>query len=76
MFSWTPSYTQAGDYTLQFTARATATALGRSLSALTLPIQVINVNRAPVLGAIVDQTVQKGQTLDVPVAATRPTAIR
>ena len=71
IFTWTPTYTQAGNYAVHFTATDDGNGTGQPLStAMTVPIEVLNANRAPVLPAIVDQSVEKGDTLDIPVNAT------
>ncbi|MCL5018907.1 MAG: Ig-like domain-containing protein, partial [Patescibacteria group bacterium] len=43
IFSWTPSYRQAGNYTLTFTARDTSD----SSASKVLQLKVLNVNRTP-----------------------------
>ncbi|MCK4788451.1 MAG: hypothetical protein KAV87_32220, partial [Desulfobacteraceae bacterium] len=66
-FSWTPSYAQANSY--QVTFRATD---GKTWDSETITIAVNNVNRAPVLGSIVDQSIDENSTLSFSVSATDP----
>ena len=66
-FAWTPSYTQAGSYSVTFRASD-----GNSLDSETITITVSNVNRAPVLGAISDQSVNENTLLSFSVNATDP----
>jgi len=65
-FSWTPSYSQAGTYSVTF--RVTDTS---AISASeTVTITVINVNQAPVLAAIPPKTVAEGANLAFSLSAT------
>jgi len=64
-FSWTPSYSQAGSYQVRFIASD-----GNSQDSETITITVNNVNRAPVLGAIGDKSVNENSVLSFSVNAT------
>ncbi|MDW7710942.1 MAG: Ig-like domain-containing protein, partial [Deferrisomatales bacterium] len=66
-FSWTPNFTQSGSYQVTFTA----TANGLTDSE-TITITVTNVNRAPILTAISNQSVSEGQTITVSLSASDP----
>ncbi len=66
-FSWTPSYDQADSYQVRFIASD-----GNSNDSETITITVNNVNRAPVLGAIADQSVNENTLLSFLVNATDP----
>lgn len=66
-FTWTPGYDQSGSY--QATFRVSDGALSDSKS---VSITVNNVNRAPVIEAIGDKTVDEGQLLTFAIAATDP----
>jgi len=66
-FTWTPSYSQAGSYSVTFRASD-----GNSMDSETITITVSNVNRAPVLGAISDQSVNENTLLSFSVNATDP----
>ncbi|MDW7710102.1 MAG: Ig-like domain-containing protein [Deferrisomatales bacterium] len=66
-FSWTPTFTQAGSYQVPFTA----TANGLTDSE-TIAVTVTNVNRAPVLTAIPNQSVPEGQSITIQLAASDP----
>ncbi len=68
-FSWTPDFTQAGVYNLTF-----ITSDGGLADSEIVAITVNNVNLAPVLAAIGPQSVDEGQTLNLPVSATDPDA--
>jgi aspartyl/asparaginyl beta-hydroxylase (cupin superfamily) len=65
-FSWTPTYDQAGSYTaVLFTVSdGTATDSG------SITITVNNVNRAPILAAIGNKSVNEGTTLSFTLSAT------
>ncbi len=67
VFSWSPDFTQAGSYSLLFTASD-----GELETAETVAIEVLDVNRPPVLEAVADQAVAEGETLSFGVAATDP----
>ena len=54
VFTWTPTFDQAGDYTITFTVSA-----GTLSDSETLTITVNNVNRAPVANTGSDQTVNR-----------------
>ncbi|MBD3404116.1 hypothetical protein GF420_14590, partial [candidate division GN15 bacterium] len=66
-FTFTPDYTQAGEYAVRFIAADTALA-----DTLLVEITVTNVNRPPILQAIGAQSVEEGQSLTAPVTATDP----
>ncbi len=64
-FSWTPSYDQAGSYQVRFIASD-----GNSNDSETITITVNNVNRAPVLGPVGNQSVDENTLLSFSVGAT------
>ncbi len=57
-FTWTPSYAQAGTYTVRFFASD-----GTGLDTAIVVITVINTNRPPVLATIGPRTVEENKTL-------------
>lgn len=64
-FSWTPSYTQSGNYAVTFSVSD-----GKLTTTQTITIIVANVNATPVIVPISDKTVNSGQTLTIDVVAT------
>jgi len=64
-FSWTPGYDQAGTYDVTFTASD-----GTDSDSESVTITVANTNRAPVLAAIDDQSVNEGSLLTISLSAT------
>jgi hypothetical protein len=68
LFSWTPSYTQAGIYN-NICFNATDSAISDSDN---ITITVNNVNRAPVISTIGNKTVYEGSTLTFTVSASDP----
>lgn len=64
-FSWKPTYSQAGNYSVTFTAHDT-----HSPSTISVSITVVDVNSAPVLNAIPDKSVNEGTELVIDVSAT------
>ncbi len=66
-FSWTPSYQQANTYQVTFIASD-----GGEQDSETITITVNNVNRAPVLGAIGNKSVNENFLLTIGVAASDP----
>ncbi|MCJ7728553.1 MAG: putative Ig domain-containing protein, partial [Sedimentisphaerales bacterium] len=64
-FSWTPSYTQAGTYSVTFRASD-----GKSQDSETITITVSNTNRAPVLATIGNKSVNENSTLSFSISAT------
>ncbi len=67
IFTWTPSYTQSGNYAITFSA----TDPGGLSSTTTVSLQIANVDRAPTL-AVSDQTVLVGAALDFTLAGSDP----
>ncbi len=65
IFSWTPSYSQAGTYSVTFIASD-----GASQDSETITITVSNTNRAPVLAAIGNKEVNENFLLSFTVSAT------
>ncbi|MEW6651909.1 MAG: putative Ig domain-containing protein [Bacteroidota bacterium] len=64
-FTWTPSFTQSGVYTVIFSVSD-----GKLSSSANVKITVIDVNAAPVITPIADKTVNTGQTLTFDIIAT------
>ncbi|MEK6950969.1 MAG: putative Ig domain-containing protein [Nanoarchaeota archaeon] len=65
-FSWTPTFEQAGTYQVTFRAMDAA----GDFDLETVTITVVNVNRAPVVAPVDDQSVDEGETLQFTVTAT------
>jgi YD repeat-containing protein len=73
MFRWTPSYVQAGQYELVVSATDDGDGTGLPLTRqLTVPLQVLNLNRRPEITAIAAQTVQRDTVAQIPVSAIDP----
>ncbi len=64
IFSWTPSYSQAGTHQVTFTASD-----GQAQDFETITITVNNVNRAPVLESIGSKSVSENSTLSFSISA-------
>lgn len=64
-FSWKPTYSQAGNYSVTFTAHD-----GNSPSTISVSITVVDVNSVPVISPISDKSVNEGTTLTIDVSAT------
>ncbi len=64
-FSWAPEDGQAGSYTVSFTVSD-----GQLNDTVTMNIQVVEVNHAPVMGALTDRSVDEESTLTFSVSAT------
>lgn len=70
-FTWKPSYSQAGAYTgVKFTATDNGVPIKEH--SRFIDITVNNVDRAPVLAAITDASVNEGELLQINVSATDP----
>jgi hypothetical protein len=67
-FSWTPDFTQAGMYVVNFTVTDETDLLDSEI----VSIEVINVNRPPVLEPIASQVIAEGEDLTLPVLASDP----
>ncbi len=63
-FSWTPDYTQAGGYQVTFLVSD-----GRDQDSETVTVSVANVNRAPTLNVVSDQSVDAGNALQFSLSA-------
>ncbi|MCA9186965.1 MAG: tandem-95 repeat protein, partial [Planctomycetales bacterium] len=71
LFQWTPDYLQAGTYEARFRATDDGNGTGTpSTIEMTVPIEVLNLNRRPELQQPGNVTVALGDTLDVIVHAT------
>jgi hypothetical protein len=64
-FTWTPNYSQAGTYNVTFIVSD-----GQAQDSETITITVSNVNRAPVLAAIGNKSVNENSSLSFSVSAT------
>ncbi len=70
-FNWTPSFSQAGNYS-NVTVTVTDKGTPAQSASQSFAITVGNVNRPPVLGVIGNKTVSEGQLLSIPVSASDP----
>ncbi len=68
-FSWTPSFEQAGDYQVTFKVSD-----GKEEASVTVPITVLNVNRAPQFIGLSDQSVDENALLKFKIKAQDPDA--
>lgn len=66
-FAWTPSFTQAGSYSVTFTVSD-----GKTQDSQTITISVVNVNRPPTLAAIGDRSISEDETLALTISGTDP----
>lgn len=69
-FTWTPTFSQAGNHPLSFTATDSGNPVQATTEAIT--ITVGNVNRPPVLTPIGNQTANEGVLLQLALQATDP----
>ncbi len=67
VFVWTPGYDQAGSYSVTVTVTD-----GTATTSETVPVTVVNVNRAPTLTAIGAKTVIEGTLLTFSVTGSDP----
>src|SRR5262249_50893953 len=73
LFTWTPDYSTAGIYFVSFTATDDGDGTGVPANATRIvPIVVSNSNRSPQVDPIVNQSVDRGATLDIAVHSTDP----
>ncbi|MEM9828242.1 MAG: Ig-like domain-containing protein, partial [Planctomycetota bacterium] len=72
-FSWTPRFDQSGDYVVRFTATDDGDGVGDEITVTSeVPISVRELNRRPVIDAIPNVEVDRGEALDIPVFASDP----
>ncbi|MBD2200392.1 MULTISPECIES: CARDB domain-containing protein [Calothrix] len=72
-FIWLPGYTSAGNYTVTFTATDNGDGTGTNLSTVVnVPIKVLNTNRTPAINPITNQTINRGDVVDIPVEFNDP----
>jgi beta propeller repeat protein/parallel beta-helix repeat protein len=67
IFTWTPTYQQSGPNLLTFTVTD-----GELSDSETIHLDVVNVNMAPVLNPVADQSIPEGQMLEFTVEGTDP----
>ncbi|MHC4994060.1 MAG: putative Ig domain-containing protein, partial [Planctomycetota bacterium] len=68
-FDWIPDYNQAGQYAVTVIATDDGDGTGvNQTTRVTVPITVLNTNRPPVIDPIDNTTVQRGDTLLIPVS--------
>jgi hypothetical protein len=73
LFTWIPSFQQAGNYVITFMATDDGDGTGTSTSdSVTLETEVMNLNGVPVVDAIANQELNVSAMLDIPVRATDP----
>ena len=73
VFRWTPSYAAAGTYTVLFTATDNGDGTGTpAVTTIAVPIVVRNANRAPVIAEITNQSVARGESIDVALGLADP----
>ena len=73
LFNWTPGHDRAGEHVLTLVATDDGDGTGTPKSARqTTTITVANVNRAPTLAGIVNQVMDHGSELRLPLAALDP----
>ncbi|MER9397476.1 Ig-like domain-containing protein [Mesorhizobium sp. M0615] len=72
IFGWIPGYTQAGHYTVRFTATDTGDGLTPAVTVRDVVIDIVNANRAPVVPTPVNQSVNRGEILKIPVEVSDP----
>ncbi len=68
-FAWTPAYDQAGSHPVNFTV---TDGMLLDFEIVTITVEIVEQNAAPILDPIGDKTVNVGQTLDFAVSATDP----
>ncbi len=73
MFSWRPTFAQAGTFQMTFTATDDGDGTATPMSVVTtVEVVITNLNRTPEITPIDNQTVQRDQILEIPVSATDP----
>lgn len=72
IFTWTPNFVAAGDYSITFSATDNGNGLAPKTSTITVPINVRNINRAPEIVAIANQTLQQGEITELTLQAIDP----
>jgi YD repeat-containing protein len=73
MFRWAPTFIQAGEYQVTFTAVDDGNGTGVPLTTVTTAVIVVaNANRPPTITAIDNQTMNQGVVLEVPVMVNDP----
>ncbi|PSF27638.1 hypothetical protein C7H19_24930, partial [Aphanothece hegewaldii CCALA 016] len=72
IFSWTPDFASAGTYNITFSATDNGNGLAPKTSTITVPLIVRDLNRSPEIVAISNQTLQRGEILDLILAASDP----
>ncbi len=74
VFSWTPNFTQSGEYTVTFVvtdSKGAASSIDVKITVVDVP-EVKPANKAPVLDAVANVKMLEGQKVDFTVTATDP----
>ena len=72
-FSWVPGFEDAGRHTVTFVATDDGDGTGSvAVSAAAVSIEVINLNRDPVITPIANTVMNRDEVLDLPIAALDP----
>ncbi len=70
-FDWIPDYSSSGAYTITFTATDNGDNTGTNQSdTVTIPIRVLNTNRAPAIKPISNQSLNRAEVLSLTIKAT------
>jgi hypothetical protein len=67
VFTWTPNYSQAGTYSVIFSA---SDGTASDSQTITITVNSVNLNQPPVLAAIRNKTIYEGRILSFTVSAT------
>ena len=73
LFGWLPGFDTSGSYTVTFTATDDGNGTGVPLTTtVEVPITIHNTNRSPVVDPIENQTIPRGEFLELPISASDP----
>ncbi len=72
-FSWTPAFDAAGAHTVTITATDDGNGTGTPATAtIEVPVTVLNTNRPPTIVPLENQTIQRGETLELLIQTADP----
>ncbi|MEO1006362.1 MAG: putative Ig domain-containing protein, partial [Cyanobacteria bacterium J06638_38] len=72
IFNWEPDFNDAGEYSVTVTATDDGNGITPKITTQTIDIRIQDVNRPPVISEITNQTVERGEALNLSIETSDP----